>query len=106
MKSAFLGHLTRQNMPVMFVGGLIITVVMISPTFGVTLEALKEPIKLLKENIFNGWMIPVEIMGLAGSVGLSFYKQSLIPVGAGVGSIIAINFFDGFLGTAASGALI
>lgn len=106
MKSLFYKTSPKNNLSTMLISGLFISCIMISPSFGVTLEALREPIRLLKENIFNGWMIPVEIMGLAGSVGLSFYKQSLIPVGAGVGSVIAINFFDGFLGAAASGALI
>lgn len=103
---ASLGSTLRRNMPLIIVSGLVITTVMISPSFGVTLEALKTPIKTLKENVFNGWMIPVEIMGLACACGLSFAKQSLIPLGIGVGSVIGINFFDGFLGDGASGAII
>src|SRR5436190_376528 len=106
MKIEFLKHHAKQNMPMIIVGGLLITCVMAGPSHGVTLEALQAPIRALKTNVFNGWMLPVQILGLACSCALSFFKQSLIPLGIGTGAVIGINFFDGFLGDGAAGALI
>lgn len=75
-------------------------------SFGVQIEGLAAPIKKLKADVFGGWMIPVKILGGAASIVISFYKQSLIPFGIGVGSILGMSFFDDYLDTSASGLLI
>ena len=106
MNITYLKHMAKQNAPMLIVGGLLITIVMISPSFGVTVEALKDPIKNLKTNIFNGWMMPVQIVGMAASIVFSYMKQSLVPVGMGVGGVVSLNFFDGYLGDGAAGAVI
>jgi len=80
--------------------------VFVAPSYGVTVEALQEPIRSLKTNIFGGWMMPVQIMGLACAGALSFFKQTLIPFGVGIGTVAGINFFDTYLGDGAAGALI
>ncbi len=99
-------NIAKQNAPTLIVGGFLITIVMISPSFGVTVEALKAPITTLKTNIFNGWMMPVQIVGMASSIVFSYMKQSLVPVGMGVGGVVSLNFFDGYLGDGAAGAVI
>ncbi len=106
MNITHLKHMTKQNAPMLIVGGFLFTIVMISPSFGVTVEALKEPIKALKTNIFSGWMMPVQIVGMAASIVFSYMKQSLVPVGMGVGGVVSLNFFDGYLGDGAAGAVI
>lgn len=106
MNITYLKYLTKQNIQTLILGGILITIVMTSPSFGVTVDTLKVPITTLKTNIFNGWMMPVQIIGMASSIVFSFIKQSLVPVGMGVGGIVALNFFDGYLGDGASGALI
>ena len=106
MNITYLKHIAKQNGPTLIFGGLLITVVMISPSFGVTVDALKEPIKNLKMNIFGGWMMPVQIVGMAASIVFAYMKQSLVPVGMGVGGVVSLNFFDGYLGDGAAGAVI
>jgi type IV secretory pathway VirB2 component (pilin) len=96
----------NQNAPTLIMAGLMITAVMMSPTFGVTVEALQAPVRNLKTTVFGGWMMPVQILGLACAGGMSFFKQSLVPFGVGVGTVAGINFFDTYLGDGAAGALI
>lgn len=92
--------------PYYIFGGLILAYILTAPCFGVTLDALQAPIRTLKSNIFGGWMIPVQILGLACSGAMSFFKQSLVPFGVGIGTVAGINFFDSYLGDGAAGALI
>lgn len=96
----------RQNILALSILVILITCVIESPSFGVTVEALQTPIRNLKANVFGGWMMPVQILGLACACALSFFKQSLIPFGIGIGTVAGINFFDTYLGDGAAGALI
>ena len=96
----------KENLPTLLVISFIALIIVISPSFGMTVETLKAPVKALKADIFGGWMVPVQIGGIVAAIIFSFAKQSLLPFGIGAGTVAGINFFDSYLGTAASGALI
>ncbi len=106
MLSFFKNHSYTTSLPTLWMVGILVSCVLINPSFGVTIEALQEPVKALKSTIFGGWMMPVQILGLACAGALSFFKQSLVPFGVGIGTVAGINFFDSYLGDGAAGALI
>ncbi len=83
-----------------------IAYLMTDPAFAVNIQALQQPIADLKSNVFSSWMVPVKVLGVAAAGAISFYKQSLVPFGMGIGTVLGISFFDSYLGNAAQGALI
>jgi hypothetical protein len=102
---AFQSPATRRA-AVGIAAGLTLVFLMSDPVLGVTLEALKEPIKSLKGNVFGGWMKVVQLASLAAGCVVSVYKQSLAPMGLGAGTTLGIHLFDSYLGDGATGALI
>ena len=75
------------------------------PAFAVTVEALKEPIKEFKTEVFD-WMAGAKILGLVGGLVMAIFRFSAAPALTGVGVTAGIHFFDKYLGDGAAGALI
>ena len=75
-----------------------------SIAFGVDVDALKEPVKDLKETIFGGWMWVPKIGAAVGGCLLAVYNQSIMPLATGAGVGLGIHFYDLYL--KAEGALI
>jgi hypothetical protein len=75
-----------------------------SIAFGVDVDALKEPVKDLKETIFGGWMWVPKIGAAVGGCLLAVYNQSIMPLATGAGVGLGIHFYDLYI--KAEGALI
>lgn len=98
------GNLLKQNAPTLIVAGALILCVMAAPTFGVSVDTLKAPIKDLKDTIFGGWIWVPKIAAAVGGIVLSVYNQSILPLATGAGIGLGIHFYDSYID--ASGALI
>lgn len=96
--------LARQNLPLLVVASLLVFCVMAAPTFGVTVETLKAPIKDLKDTIFGGWMWIPKIGAAVGGCVMAVYQQSIVPLATGAAIGLGIHFYDSYID--ASGALI
>ena len=79
---------------------------MIEPSFGVTVEALKAPMTGLKEQIFGGWMMAVQIGAVFAGIVMSAFRGSLAPMFMGGGLMLGIQLYNAYLGDVAAGALI
>ena len=79
---------------------------MIDPSFAVTVEALKAPMTALKNQIFGGWMVAVQIGAIFAGIVMSAFRGSLAPVCIGAGLMLGIQLYDTYLGDVAAGALI
>lgn len=98
------GYLLKVNAPTLIVAGVLILCVMTAPTFGVSVDTLKAPIKDLKDTIFGGWIWIPKIAAAVGGIVLSVYNQSILPLATGAGIGLGIHFYDSYID--ASGALI
>lgn len=98
------GQLLKQNAPTLIVGSVLILCVLSAPTFGVSVDTLKAPIKDLKNTIFGGWIWIPKIAAAVGGIVLSVYNQSILPLATGAGIGLGIHFYDSYID--ASGALI
>ncbi len=72
----------------------------------VTVEALREPMRGLKTEVFGGWMYAAKIGACTVGAVLSVMRNTLVPFGIGAGVLAGIIFFDRYLGDGAAGALI
>jgi hypothetical protein len=88
------------------VGAFLGCYLVLDPSFAVTVEALKEPIKQLKTEIFEGWMMAVKIGAAASGIVMSAFRGSFAPFGIGAGLSMGIHVYDKYLGDGATGALI
>lgn len=79
---------------------------LLDPSFAVTVAKLQDPIKDLKTEIFGGWMMVVKIGAAAAGIVLSAFRGTLAPFGIGAGISAGIILFDKYLGNGADGALI
>ena len=98
--------LLQQNAPMLIVATVLIVCVMTAPTFGVTVEGLKAPIKDLKDTIFGGWMWIAKIGAAVGGCVMAVYQRDIVPLATGAAVGLGIHFYDGYFGDAAAGALI
>lgn len=87
-------------------GVALITCVVCSPAFAVTIDTLKEPIKDFKSEIFGGWLGAVKIAAFAGGLVMSVARFTFAPAVTGIVATAGIHFFDKYLGDGATGALI
>ncbi len=78
----------------------------VEPSFGVTVEALKAPMTGLKEQIFGGWMMAVQIGAVFAGIVMSAFRGSLAPMFMGGGLMLGIQLYNAYLGDVAAGALI
>lgn len=99
-----LEHFIKRNGLTLMTAGILISCVLVSPTFGVSVESLKEPVKNLKETIFNGWMWVPKIGAAVGGCLMAVYNQSIMPMATGAGVGLGIHFYDLYI--KADGALI
>lgn len=106
IKARRLGTLLRQNIPLLVVAAVLITSVMAAPTFGVTVQALQQPITDLKNTIFGGWMWIAKIGAAVGGCVMAVYQRDIIPMATGAAVGLGIHFYDGYFGNPAAGALI
>ena len=97
-------YVLKQNAPALMVASALIICVMAAPTFGVSVDTLKAPIKDLKDTIFGGWIWIPKIAAAVGGIVLSVYNQSILPLATGAGIGLGIHFYDSYID--ASGALI
>ena len=97
-------HFVKQSGPSLIIASLLLGCVFIAPTFGVTVEGLKEPVKDLKDTIFGGWMWVPKIGAAVGGCLLAVYNQSIMPLATGAGVGLGIHFYDLYI--KADGALI
>jgi hypothetical protein len=97
-------YLLKQNAPTLILAGVLTTFVVVAPTFGVTVDTLKAPIKDLKDTIFGGWIWIPKIGAAVGGIVLSVYNQSILPLATGAAIGLGIHFYDSYID--ASGALI
>ena len=104
LRAKKLGYLLNKNALTLVVASVLILCVLTAPTFGVTVETLKAPIKDLKDTIFGGWIWIPKIAAAVGGIVLSVYNQSIIPLATGAGIGLGIHFYDTYID--ASGALI
>lgn len=104
--STSLSHteITKAFLTVM--GSYLILAYASDPAFAVTVEALKEPMKNLKDDMFGGWMMAAKIGACVVGVVMSVARSSLTPFGLGIGTLAGITFMDKYLGDGATGALI
>ena len=94
----------KYNAPTLVIASILITCVLMSPTFGVAVEDLKAPVKDLKDTIFGGWMWVPKIGAAVGGCLLAVYNQSIMPLATGAGVGLGIHFYDLYI--KADGALI
>lgn len=99
-------NLLQQNAPMLIVATVLIVCIMTAPTFGVTVESLKAPIKDLKDTIFGGWMWIAKIGAAVGGCVMAVYQRDIVPLATGAAVGLGIHFYDGYFGDAAAGALI
>ena len=98
--------LLQQNIPLLVVSVALIVCVTTAPTFGVTVEDLRAPIKDLKDTIFGGWMWIAKIGAAVGGCVMAVYQRDIIPLATGAAVGLGIHFYDGYFGDASAGALI
>ena len=98
--------LLQQNVPLLVISVALIVCVTIAPTFGVTVEDLRAPIKDLKDTIFGGWMWIAKIGAAVGGCVMAVYQRDIIPLATGAAVGLGIHFYDGYFGDASAGALI
>lgn len=96
----------NQRKIYVLVGAFLGCSLILDPSFAVTVDALQEPIKQLKQEIFGGWMMAVKIGAAAAGIVLSAFRGSLAPFGIGAGLSMGIHLYDKYLGDGAAGALI
>ena len=101
-----IGHFLKQNAPALIVVSILIVCVMTAPTFGVTVEALKAPIKTLRDDIFGGWMWVAKIGAAVGGCVMAVYQRDIVPLATGAAVGLGIHFYDGYFGDPTAGALI
>lgn len=99
-------RLVKQKVPTIIAAGAVMTCVMMSPSFGVTVEDHQAPTRSLKSNVIGGGMMPFPVINIAVDIGFSFFKQSFLPIGLSVWSVAGIHFFESYLADGAAGALI
>jgi len=97
-------HFAKGSGGFLIITSLLLGCVFIAPTFGVTVEGLKEPVKDLKDTIFGGWMWVPKIGAAVGGCLLAVYNQSIMPLATGAGVGLGIHFYDLYI--KADGALI
>ncbi len=90
----------------LLVGTFLGCALVLDPSFAVTVDALQEPIRQLKQEIFGGWMMAVKIGAAAAGIVLSAFRGSFAPFGIGAGLSMGIHLYDKYLGDGAAGALI
>lgn len=100
----YLRHFIQSNTPMLILLGGLMGCVLASPTVGVTIEELQEPISNLKDTLFNGWMWVPKIGAAVGGCLLAVYNQSIMPLATGAGVGLGIHFYDLYI--KADGALI
>jgi hypothetical protein len=91
---------------VLAIGLFFVLSLMLDPSYAVTVEALQAPIRELKTEIFDGWMMVVKICAVTAGIVMSAFKGSLAPFGLGAGLTAGIHLYGQYLGDGASGALI
>ena len=101
-----IGHFLKQNAPALIVVSILIVCVMTAPTFGVSVEALKAPIKTLRDDIFGGWMWVAKIGAAVGGCVMAVYQRDIVPLATGAAVGLGIHFYDGYFGDPTAGALI
>mgnify|MGYP003559953480 FL=1 len=90
----------------LLVGAFLGCSLVLDPSFAVTVDALQEPIRQLKEEILGGWRMAVKIGAAAAGIVLSAFRGSFAPFGIGAGLSMGIHLYDKYLGDGAVGALI
>jgi hypothetical protein len=98
--------LLKRNAPTLIVTSVLIICVMTAPTFGVTVDSLKVPIKDLKDTIFGGWMWIAKIGAAVGGCVMAVYQRDIVPLATGAAVGLGIHFYDGYFGDTTAGALI
>jgi len=98
--------LLQQNVPLLVLSVALIVCITAAPTFGVTVEDLRAPIKDLKDTIFGGWMWIAKIGAAVGGCVMAVYQRDIIPLATGAAVGLGIHFYDGYFGDASAGALI
>jgi len=101
-----IGHFLKQNAPALIVISILIVCVMTAPTFGVSVEALKVPVKALRDDIFGGWMWVAKIGAAVGGCVMAVYQRDIVPLATGAAVGLGIHFYDGYFGDPTAGALI
>jgi hypothetical protein len=101
-----IGYLLKQNTPALIVVSILIVCVMTAPTFGVSVEALKAPVKALRDDIFGGWMWVAKIGAAVGGCVMAVYQRDIVPMATGAAVGLGIHFYDGYFGDPTAGALI
>jgi hypothetical protein len=89
-----INNLLKQNVPMLIVATVLLICVMTAPTFGVTVETLKAPVKDLKDTIFGGWMWVPKIGAAVGGCLMAVYNQSIMPLATGAGVGLGIHFYE------------
>jgi hypothetical protein len=84
----------KQNSLSLITISLLVGCVFMSPTFGVTVEDLKAPVKDLKDTIFGGWMWIPKIGAAVGGCLLAVYNNSIVPLATGAGIGLGIHFYE------------
>lgn len=97
-------YFIKHNSLFLIAVSLLMGFLFIAPTFGVSVEDLKAPIKDLKDTIFGGWMWVPKIGAAVGGCLLAVYNQSIMPLATGAGIGLGIHFYDLYI--KAEGALI
>ena len=100
------GDFLKQNAPALIVVSILIVCVMTAPTFGVSVEALKAPVKTLRDDIFGGWMWVAKIGAAVGGCVMAVYQRDIVPMATGAAVGLGIHFYDGYFGDPTAGALI
>lgn len=99
-------YLLKQNAPALIVLSLLIVCVVSAPTFGVTVTALKEPVKALRNDIFGGWMWVAKIGAAVGGCVMAVYQRDVVPLATGAAVGLGIHFYDAYFKDPTDAALI
>lgn len=99
-------HFLKQNTPALIIVSILVVCVMTAPTFGVSVEALKAPVKALRDDIFGGWMWVAKIGAAVGGCVMAVYQRDIVPLATGAAVGLGIHFYDGYFGDPTAGALI
>ena len=105
-RSLWLRCFVNRNASTLIKAWILIGIIFIGPTFGVTVQALQAPIGDLKDTLFNGWMWIAKIGAAVGGCVMAVYQRDIVPLATGAAVGLGIHFYDSYFGNMAQAALI
>lgn len=96
----------KRNAPTLIVAWVLIGIIFIGPTYGITVKDLQTPINDLKTTLFGGWMWIAKIGAAVGGCVMAVYQRDIVPLATGAAVGLGIHFYDSYFGNVAQAALI